>query len=258
MSRYSFSKLSCFEQCPYQFYKKYIENEKGDDNFYAQAGALMHELLASIINKDITVEEAIELFTDRFDIECSAEVAEATREKVCDAMIGYLGNVDEHQLDHYSILGVEQEIEFDIGNGNTMIGYIDLLLFNADGKLIVVDHKSSGCPVGRNGKVYKGKEALFEAYKRQLYIYSMWVEQTYGEKPAYLAWNHFKSGVVNIVKFDDAEYEATKEWVRSAVAAIETEKAFEPKKDFFFCHNLCPYRNGLCEYLDEEEEEDDG
>ena len=64
-------------------------------------------------------------------------------------------------------------------------------------------------------------------------------------------WNHFKTGDLTVVPFEAADYEEALKWAMGTIKKIEDDTRFVEKKDYFFCHNICQYRN-LCEYLEEE------
>lgn len=250
---YSFSRISAYQQCPYGYYKKYIEHCPGIENFYAQAGSFMHELLEQIISSQITIEDAIERFVEDFDVVCDMEVASQIRDRIFEKMVTYLADLDEHTLDGYEVLGVEKEVFFNVG-AYRFRGFIDLLLRDSDGNIVMVDHKSSTYPLGKTGKVLKNKEQEFLQYKRQQYLYSIAVKDEYGVNPVRLEWNHFKESKICSIIFNEDELQKAKEWAESMVETILADEVFVAQKDFFFCHNLCEYREGDCEYLLEEDE----
>lgn len=251
---FSFSRLSSYEQCPYQWYKRYIEEDKGLDNFYAQAGALVHELLERIIKKEITIEDAIVEFGDRYEDECYEDIPTKIKDNMFEKVVTYFAELDENTLDGYEILGVEKEVHFKVGPYKAT-GYIDLLLRDKDGKIVLIDHKSAAYPLAKNGTVLRGKDKTYLERKRQLYLYSKAVKEEYGEFPAIIGWNHFKDQKILTIPFNEKEYNEAIEWAEATVNKIALDKEFLANKDYFYCHNLCAYRDGNCEYLDEEEEE---
>ena len=42
---WSYSRLTAYNQCPYQFKLKYVECNEGEPNFYAQYGSFCHKIL---------------------------------------------------------------------------------------------------------------------------------------------------------------------------------------------------------------------
>lgn len=143
------------------------------------------------------------------------------------------------------ILGVEYECNFQI-DGHDCIGYIDLLYRTPEG-ITVLDHKSSEYPLTKAGKVKKDQAHKFEMYKYQLYLYSKAVYEKFGEYPKKLMWNYFKSGQWVTIDFDITEYENAIKWASDTIKDIYSELFFDAKDDFFYCHNLCGYRE-VCEF----------
>ena len=135
-----------------------------------------------------------------------------------------------------------------------LIAYIDLLLKDKKtDNIIVIDHKSAQFPLGKKGKILKRKEDDFEAYKRQLYLYSCWVHDQYGVYPTILAWNYFKDKKWLQIPFDKKEYDEAIDWVEKIVDEMKKEEAFAPRQEHFYCNNLCAFRHS-CEYNMEDDE----
>lgn len=252
---FSFSRVNCYHQCPYQFYCHYIEKEDGLDNFWAQSGGFVHRLLEGILKKEITVDEAIVRFVRDFEDECDAPVSQKIKDTTFEKICEFLTSYDEDKIKKYKILGVEEEVRFDI-DGYSFRGFIDLLIENDRGEIIVIDHKSAAYPLGKNGKVLKNQLSAFEEHKRQLYLYSKAVLGKYGKFPSYLGWNHFKDNKTCLIAFDEEEYFNSLLWAKLSIESIKSDDVFAPKKDYFFCKNLCEYRED-CVYIDDDNEEED-
>lgn len=92
----------------------------------------------------------------------------------------------------------------------------------------------------------KSKES-FESYKKQMYLYCHAVKEIYGKLPTKISWNHFKESKIATIQFDQQEYEESLKWFEETIHTIEKDENFKPKLDFFYCSNLCDYRNS-CEY----------
>ncbi len=247
---WSFSRIHSYEGCPYGFYLKYIEKEKGIDNFYAGNGRLIHEIHEKILKGELDIEDCVNYYIEEFDF-----IEERERENIetnaMNACADYLSELDFDGLKNYNILGVEEEIHTKIGKFNIR-GFIDLLLEHKEtGEIIVLDHKSSKYMLKKNGEVLKGKENDFLSYKHQLYLYCKYVIEKYGKVPKYLVWNHFKEKKICKIDFVQEEYEETLEWFKKLIKKIYKDKDFEAKKDYIMCNSLCDYRR-ICEYRNEE------
>lgn len=249
--RWSYSRLTSFEHCKYEFYLNYIVNDNNEylseGNFYAEVGSFVHEILAMIFNGELTPDEASQYFVDNFDNNVFYKTKESTMDKTFEACADYFANVDFGWLNDYEILGVEMEVKFKL-EGYDFVGYIDLLLRDKrDGKIVVVDNKSSEYPFKQNGDVKAKSKHSFENYKKQMYLYSHWVKLEYDQFPKEITWNHFKDNKMATIPFDENDYRKAIQWMVDCIHQIESEKDYEPNVDFFYCSNLCNFRNS-CEY----------
>ena len=59
---WSYSRIKCFEDCPYRFYLKYISRCKEIPQFYASYGSFMHKLIEEFYKGIITKEEMLTKF----------------------------------------------------------------------------------------------------------------------------------------------------------------------------------------------------
>lgn len=250
--QWSYSRLTSFEHCKYEFYLNYIihDNEKylSEGNYYAEVGSFVHEILAMIFNKELTPDEAAQYYIDNFDDNVFYKTKQSTMNKTFELCANYFSEVDFSWLNDYEILGVEMEVKFQI-EGYNFIGYIDLLVRDKrDGKIVVIDNKSSEYPFRLDGKIKAKSKQSFENYKKQMYLYSYAVMDKYGEFPKEITWNHFKDGGrFATIPFVKSEYDKSVKWFVDTIRAIENEQDFAPNEDFFYCHNLCNFRNS-CEY----------
>ena len=113
----------------------------------------------------------------------------------------------------YEVLAVEQKLITEIA-GRPFSGIPDLVLRNEEGRLCIVDHKSSGI------QSYRGKQ--LERHKRQLYLYAHLYSQCFGFNIDDLAFNLFKEG--RWIRFPNTrmDQEATLSWVASAMSHTES------------------------------------
>ena len=64
---FSFSNLSMFEQCPYSWYLKYIEDRNRTSNHYADFGSYCHKILEMYANEEIQKSDLLEYYAEYFD-----------------------------------------------------------------------------------------------------------------------------------------------------------------------------------------------
>ena len=249
--RWSYSRLSSYRNCPYEFYLNYILNDPDlylpEGNFYAENGSLGHEVLEKVFRKELSADQAAEYYVDHLSELCY-KTKETTMNKKINACIDYFATVDFDWLRDYEILGVEKEMRFNLF-GYDFIAYIDLLIQDKKTKeIMVIDHKSSAYPLTKAGKVAKNHEDTFAGYKRQAYIYAYAVHEEYGQYPVSIAWNYFAdNGRWVEIHFNESEYEETLQWAKETIEAIQAEEEFPGNPQFFYCTNLCNFRNS-CEY----------
>ena len=249
---WSYSRLSSFDHCKYEFYLNYIiandDEYLEESNFYAEVGSYVHEILAKIFNRELTPDEASQYYVDNYNDNVFYKAKQSTMNKTFEACADYFATVDFGWLNDYEILGVEMENKFQIGKYN-FVGYIDLLLRDKrDGKIVVVDHKSAPYPFKVNGGVKSNYQSNFNSYKRQMYLYSYAVKQKYDEFPKEIRWNHFKDGGrFASIPFLEEEYYETIKWFEDMIHKVEKEEDFQPMLEFFYCKNLCNFR-ASCEY----------
>lgn len=252
ITRWSYSRTTCFCHCKYEFYLNYVINDDeqylSESNYYAEIGSYVHEILAKIFSNELKVEDSLDYFIEHYDDYVFYKVRKSTMDKTFGLIADYFASLDIDWLKDYEILGVELETNFKLDNYD-FIGFIDLLLRDKrDGKIIVIDHKSSEYPFTSNGKVKKNSQNSFDLYKKQMYLYCHAINQIYGEYPKEITWNHFKDGgKFATIPFVKDEYDETIKWFRNTLKTIEKEKDYEPSEDFFYCNNLCNFRNS-CEY----------
>lgn len=252
-TRWSYSRTTCFSHCKYEFYLDYVINDDSlylsESNYYAEVGTFVHEILAKVFSGEINVDDAAQYFVDNYDDYVCYKVRKSTMDKTFEIIADYFANLDISWIEDYEIIGVELETKFKLDQYD-FIGYIDLLLRDKrDGKIVILDHKSSEYPFKQDGKSIKKKsEHSFNLYKKQMYLYCHAVKQLYGEFPKEITWNHFKDcGKFATIPFIMSEYEETIEWYRKSLQTIEQEKEFKATQDFFYCNNLCNFR-ASCEY----------
>jgi len=245
---WSFSRCHSYENCNYAFYLKYIEKESDEQNFYAAFGKFCHEILEKIFKKEITLNEAIDYYNEKFYEEVNDYgTAESTVEKNFYLGLDYFENLDLGWLDDYEILGIEKKCLFTI-NKIKFIGFIDLLVQHKETKeIIVIDHKSSEYPIGKKGKVLKKKQDDYDNYKKQLYLYCEQVYKEYGVYPSHICWNYFKDQKWLKLPFIKEEYEEAKKWAVELIGEIHNDENFLPNLSYFYCNNLCGFRN-VCDY----------
>lgn len=219
-----------------------------EGNYYAELGSYVHNILQMVFEGKLSVDDSLAYYLDHYDDNICYKVNPQTMRKNYEIIADYFAGLTLDWMKDYEVLGVELETKFRIAKYN-FIGYIDLLLRDKrDGKIVVIDHKSTEYPFTAKGTVKKKCQHSFESYKKQMYLYCHAVKEMYGEFPKEMTWNHFKDdGKFATIPFLQNEYEETMRWVMDTLNVIEHEEEFAPTINYFYCHNLCNFRN-TCEY----------
>lgn len=246
IDKYSFSKLSSIHQCPYEFDLYYNKKIQGEGNSFASVGSLTHEILEKYMSGQILQFEMKDLFLENFDnyipngvkMKVSEKFSKDLTSNYKDSCAEYLENF--YGFDGYEVVGTEQEFNLLITiRDKTIIlnGFIDLILKDDQGEYYVVDYKSKGA--------FKNKEEI-KKYSRQLYIYSLYIKFKYGKWPKKMWFEQFRINHQEIVCWNEEAMNETLNWVYDTVMLIQNEQFYTPNKDYFYCNNLCSYRN-ICD-----------
>lgn len=244
---WSFSSVNCYNNCHRGFYLQYIEKkQKKLSNAFAQWGTLGHSILERYYKgeaelwdlKSIYETEYPSAVTIQFPYNKYADLSE----NYYNAGLTYFENF-QGDFEGCEILGVEQKVRLEI-DGYQFVGYIDLIVRTPKG-IIICDHKS---------KSALSKKEKPE-YLRQLYLYSLYVKEQYGEYPYKLVFNMFRAGAWETEDFNESDLEKAKEWFTSTIQSAYQDSQFKDKvaldyadkgkklKDFkhddYFCNYIC-------------------
>lgn len=241
---WSWSRISCFNDCPYRWYIKYIKNDQEIPLFYASYGKFMHKLLEKYYKNEISKEEMKIKFL--FDFSKEVEGARPSESIVQSYINKGLDYLDGFEPLPYEVLGVEKRIDFEVG-GKKFVGFIDYIGKSGD-DIIIVDNKSR--ELSPRSKKYSSKptkkDLELDEMLKQLYLYSAGVKQVYGKFPKSLCFNCFKNKVFIEEPFDRDKYEENMDWILRKIGRIEDSSDFYPNVDFFQCLYLCPYHDECC------------
>lgn len=168
---YSYSKLSTINDCPYNAYLTYIKKREQVQNVYSYLGTICHDTLEGIIegkNTEKDIGPAIENGLDELDVldikfPRSRDGSDGIRDK-------WVSNMRCMARDYISPKGkfeVEKLLILKIRENRYLQGYADLIRILPDGRLQILDIKTSS--------QFQDKDLLH--YGRQLVAYTMALEQ---------------------------------------------------------------------------------
>lgn len=247
---WSYSRIEAFNDCPYRFFLRYIRRYKESDKFYAGYGSFIHKLLEQYYKGELTKDEMLTTFLLDFTKEVrGVRPKESTVQKYIEAGCEYLKGFTPFP---YKMIDVEKRVEFTIGD-YSFIAYIDYL-GEEDGEILIIDNKSRNLKPRSNRAKPTVKDMELDSMLKQLYIYSVAIEQEYGVLPKWLCFNCFRNGVFIKEPFDKQKYEEAKQWAIDSIEKISQSEDFEPNRDFFSCFYICGVSDH-CEYDIEAREE---
>lgn len=217
---YSYSQLTSFEECPYNFYLQKIDEDvsKEDmaDNCFAKQGSFIHDLIDKWAKGKIQAsklpEEYEKLYAKKVGTDWPAYLGSDFIEKTYLDGLNYFRNFDEFK--GYDIISTEQMFKMPICD-RMFNGYIDMILRNKiTGDLIILDHKRKSLST-----FAKEEKKMW----RQQYLYSNYVKQEYGEFPQILQFNLFlENGAIKEKEFSIEEYNSTMDWIKNTIEKIES------------------------------------
>lgn len=240
-NKFSFSQLEQADRCPYSYYLERIERVDTAENFWAQSGTLVHELLCEWANGEIDIKDLPQAFEIRYPeaVTASCPPLLASRgyaDKAYDQCLSYFQNFEG--FPGLEVVSAEQPFTVRI-DGRPFRGVIDLILRNPEtDELIIVDHKSKSMTAFK-----KAQKTMW----RQQYLYSLYVLEKYGRYPDTLAFNLFKEGLWVERPFDQKEFDETLAWATDMIHKMEewdfTDWLVTMEKGGLFCHEICSVRH---------------
>lgn len=245
---WSYSRVKSFHDCPYRWYLRYIAmpRAKKVDMFFSNYGKFVHEILADFYLGKITAKEAYVKYIK--DFKSAVKVYYPYGNTYSQYYRDGKAYMESLCMPDSEIIGVEEEAKFTI-DGIPFIGFLDRIDRDPEtGKISIVDHKSRKLKQRSNRKKPTKTDIELDEYCRQLYIYSTYIKDKYGEFPEKICFNCFRSGEMIEEIFDINKYNEAVEWAVKSVREIEKTNDFKPEIDWFKCNNLCEM-NEYCEYF---------
>lgn len=238
---WSYSALSLYNDCPASFKAHYIDELPKKSNAFAEYGGFVHNILNRFFRGELEDFELASIYRKHYAENVVSEFPFLGKTNLSEMyyMQGHEYLLNFKGFDGYEAVGSEIEFHTTIA-GKRFIGFIDLLLKDAEGNYIIVDHKSKN--------KFKSKKERSE-YLRQLYLYSVWVKEEYGKYPTELWFNMFR-GKIDKNKFVEDNLKKALIWAEFTLDMIDFDATWQKSGDYFYCRNLCDVRD-YCEEVQE-------
>jgi len=257
MAIYSHSRVSCYENCPYQYKLKYVDRAEVEvlTSVEAFLGDLVHRTLEKLYQdlkyqKTNSREELHEFFNDMWAKEYTSDIMivkkDYTQENYRKMGEKFISDYYEtyQPFDDMTVLGLETQDKIQLPDGNLWHVRIDRLGVDGGGNYYVCDYKT-------NSRMLLQDDADMD---RQLAMYGLWVKEKFRDaKTVVLKWYMLAFNKSVVSERTDNQLEQLKSSVVSKIAKIEqaTESGDFPINVSGLC-DYCTYRH-LCPSFKHEE-----
>jgi len=216
----------------------------------------VHEIIEKYFKRELELFELSEYYEDLFDEYVKIDFPHCEtkngvidlRQRYYDDGLTFLENFDG--LPQYEVLGVEEDFTIRFLGKEKIHGFIDLVLRDKYGKIVIIDHKSHK---------FKSK-AEVNKYAHQPFLYSLHIKQKYGQFPDRVAFNAFRQQEYIKLQFSEEQLNEALAWAKTNIGAIRNCTDFSPrfnykqkKESMYFCDNICGFRESCerkYEYID--------
>ena len=235
MTCYSHSRISTYENCPYQYKLRYIDWKKPDipTTIEAFMGNMVHQSLEHLyklkkFKKRIAKESIIKFYRDLWEKNYSEDILIVKAEEGLKAD-NYRKMGEKFISDYYermkpfeemTILGLETQDRMTLPDGNQWHVRIDKLGCDSEGNYFVCDYKT-------NARMKDQEEADSD---RQLALYSVWVKDKFKDaKSVKLIWHMLAFNKDAISERTDEQLEKLQQEIVDKIKEIESAKEFPTK-----------------------------
>jgi len=247
MTTYSHSRVSTYENCPYQYKLRYIDKKKPEvpTTIEAFMGSMVHEALGHLyklkkFKKRIAKESIIKFYRDLWVKNYSDDILIVKEDKEKVGPENYRKMGEKYISDYYermkpfedmTILGLETTDRMTLPDGNQWHVRIDKLGCDKEGNYFVCDYKT-------NARMKDQEEADAD---RQLALYSIWVKDKFKDaKSVKLIWHMLAFDKDAVSERTDEQLKKLQEEVVEIIKEIENAKEF-PRNQTALC-DYCGFK----------------
>ena len=247
MATYSHSRISTYENCPYQYKLRYLDKIKVDTPTTIEAfmGDMVHQTLEKLykdkkFKKLVSKATLLKFYKDLWEKEYSDDILIVkadqglTFENYKKMGIKFIEDYyDKHKpFDQLTILGLETTDRMTLPDGNQWHVRIDKLACDDKGNYFVCDYKT-------NSRMKDQEEADAD---RQLALYSIWVKDKFKDaKSVKLIWHMLAFNKDAVSERTDEQLEKLQQDVVDKIKEIKNAKEF-PRNQTALC-DYCVYKS---------------
>lgn len=247
MTTYSHSRISTFENCPYQYKLKYIDREKPEieNTIEAFMGDMVHQALEDLYKKKkfkkrVAKNSLIKFYRELWEKNYSEDIKIVKKDLTAD---NYRKMGEKFLSDYYdkykpfdqlTILGLETQDRMTLPDGNQWHVRIDKFACDDQGNYYVMDYKT-------NARMKDQEEADSD---RQLAMYSFWVKDKFKDaKSVKLVWHMLAFNKEVVSERTEEQLEKLQQEIVDKIKEIESATEY-PTNVTALC-NYCGYKH-LC------------
>jgi len=231
-SPYSYSKINTYKNCPYRFKLQYIDKIKTPFvmNKSLEKGSFLHKGIELYLKDEIKKIADFEFKV--YNDEEKSKLFKQLKKILKNDNIQYYKTKENLYIEKGFGLDIDTLEVKDYNYDSDIIGFIDLMFYDEDEKIVyIIDHKS--------GKFNENQDKI------QLYIYYLVALSLFPAEKAKLYFDFIEHNKSISFEFDKSEKEKIQNEVKKIIEMIEMSSSF-PKKDTF-C-NWCPYfEHNICD-----------
>lgn len=236
--RLSFSRIETYANCPRKFRYSYVDKLPGRPGPHLSFGSSIHNALEAFYDRKLPAcpseEELLQFLYDGWEHSGFADLPRDEQLAFYRHAQQVLRRYHRRVADRYRLpVATEAWFELPIGYEATVVGSIDRVDVDDEGRFHVVDYKT-------NRKV---KDRARVAGSLQLSLYALACRHLYGALPATVSLDFVVAGVEVVAELDELDLDAARQAVLATAAAVR-EDAYEPRPnplcDWCDFRALCP------------------
>lgn len=226
--RWSWSRVNSFymaligKGCFLDWHKAYIQGMRGEGNWFASVGLVVHDVLEEYVRGDLSEWDVSDSFVEKFTNIKDKPLAQRMAQSYYNNLYNFFsGELFIDFFDKFSAFETEEERNFDVG-GYNFVGFPDLAGEHSEYGLCLVDYKTA--------KPYEGEE--LEHNIKQLYLYSIPFMESYGDYPDNLIFMHPRHSELKVIPYEIEKLGETMKWCIETIEKIATWNDWKPRCEF--------------------------